>query len=78
MFTGNEDMEATALHARAGRSRQSPVTSAPTREPIRNYLNGTRPPVVRHRGEPDPFDALVPYVRERLSEDPHVCGRCPL
>ena len=72
MFTGNEDMEATALREQDGRSRPSPDISAATDETIRNHLNGTPVAGERRRSEPDPFEPFVPYLRERLREDPHI------
>jgi hypothetical protein len=39
---------------------------------VRNHLNGTRVAGERCRSEPDPFEPFVPYLRERLREDPHV------
>ena len=72
MFTGNEDMEATALRAQGWSISAIARHLGRNRETIRNHLNGTRAPGVRRRAEPDPFEVFVPYVRERLREDPHV------
>ncbi|MFI8593806.1 Mu transposase domain-containing protein [Microbacterium sp. NPDC078428] len=41
------------------------------RKTIRAYLAGERQPGVRVQA-PDPFDAFVDYVTERLREDPHL------
>jgi transposase len=72
MFTGNEDMEASALRAQGWSISAIARHLGRNRETIRNHLNGTRVPGVRRRTEADPFEAFVPYVRERLREDPHV------
>jgi transposase len=44
------------------------------RKTVRAYLNGEREAGVRRRcdDEPDRFDRFEPYVRQRLSDDPHV------
>ena len=44
------------------------------RKTIRAYLSDGRVPGERIRAEPDPFDAFEAYVRQRLSDDPHVWG----
>ena len=71
MFTGNEDMEASALRAQGWSISAIARHLGRNRETIRNHLNGTRVPGVR-RAAPDPFEPFVPYLRERLGEDPHV------
>ena len=72
MFTGNEDMEATALREQGWSISAIARHLGRNRETIRNHLNGTRVPGERRRAEPDPFEPFVPYLRERLREDPHV------
>jgi transposase len=72
MFTGNEDMEATALREQGWSISAIGRHLGRNRETIRNHLNGTRVPGQRRRSEPDRFEAFVPYLRERLREDPHV------
>ncbi len=72
MFTGNEDMEATALRAQGWSISAIARHLGRNRETIRNHLNGTRAAGERRRAGPDPFEAFVPYLRERLREDPHV------
>jgi len=72
MFTGNEDMEASALRAQGWSISAIARHLGRNRETIRNHLNGTRVPGERRRAELDPFETFVPYVRERLREDPHV------
>lgn len=44
------------------------------RKTIRVYLSDGRAPGERAPAEPDPFDAFEGYVRQRLSDDPHVWG----
>jgi transposase len=72
MFTGNEDMEATALREQGWSISAIARHLGRNRETIRNHLNGTRVPGERRRSEPDPIERFVPYLRERLREDPHV------
>ena len=42
------------------------------RKTVRAYLSGERMPGERALGESDPFDPFEAYVRQRLSDDPHV------
>ena len=42
------------------------------RKTVRAYLSGERVPGERTPGESDPFDEYEAYVRQRLSDDPHV------
>ena len=42
------------------------------RKTVRAYLSDERVPGQRALAEPDPFDLYEPYVRQRLSDDPHV------
>ena len=72
MFTGNEDMEATALREQGWSISAIARHLGRNRETVRNHLNGTRVAGERRRAEPDPFEEFVPYLRERLREDPHV------
>ena len=73
MFTGNEDMEATALREQGWSISAIARHLGRDRATIRNHLNGTiQWPAKRSRAEPDPFEPFVPYMRERLREDPHV------
>jgi transposase len=72
MFTGNEDMEATALRAQGWSISAIARHLGRDRKTVRKYLDGSRVPGVRRRAEPDPFEPFVPYLRERLREDPHV------
>jgi transposase len=72
MFTGNEDMEATALREQGWSISAIARHLGRDRQTIRNHLNGTRVAGQRRRSDPDPFEPFVPYLRERLREDPHV------
>ena len=71
MFTGEEDMEATALRKQGWSISAIALHLERDRKTIRRYLDGA---VVgeRRRSEPDPFERFVPYVTERLREDPHL------
>jgi transposase len=71
MFTGEEDMQATALRARGWTI--SAIARHLERDPktIRKYLNGAVAEETK-RPDDDPFDTYVPYLRARLQEDPHV------
>jgi transposase len=72
MLSPEEDVEANALR------RQGWTISAIARHlhrarpTIRAYLAGTRQPGQRIRSAPNLFAAFVPYVEERLREDPHL------
>ncbi|MGH8996579.1 MAG: Mu transposase domain-containing protein [Acidimicrobiales bacterium] len=72
MFTGKEDMEATALREQGWSI--SAIARHLNRDPktVRAYLKGERVAGERRRSAPDPFEPFVPYLRERLREDPHV------
>jgi len=72
MFTGNEDMEATALREQGWSISAIARHLGRNRETIRNHLNGTSVAGKRRRSSPDTFEQFVPYVRERLREDPHL------
>ncbi len=72
MFTGNEDMEASALRQQGWTISAIARHLGRDRATIRDHLNGKRVAGERRRSEPDPFEAFVPYLRERLREDPHV------
>ena len=42
------------------------------RKTVRAHLSGERVPGQRAAAEPDPFDVVEAYVRQRLAEDPHL------
>jgi transposase len=72
MFTGNEDMEATALREQGWSISAIARHLGRDRATVRNYLNGKRVSGERRRCTPDSFELYEPYVRLRLREDPHV------
>ena len=72
MFTGNEDMEATALRAQGWSISAIARHLGRDRKTIRKYLGGDQVAGQRRRGEPDPFEPFVPYVRARFGDDPHL------
>lgn len=72
MFTGEEDVEATALREQGWSISAIARHLGRNRETVRNHLNGTRVAGERRRSAPDSFEPFVPYVRERLREDPHL------
>ena len=42
------------------------------RRTVRAHLSGERVPGQRRSAEPDPFEVVEAYVRQRLAEDPHL------
>ncbi|MGH9193025.1 MAG: IS21 family transposase [Acidimicrobiales bacterium] len=72
MFTGDEDVEATALRAQGWSISAIARHLDRDRKTVRGYLNGERVPGERRRAEPDPLERFVPYLRQRLADDPHV------
>lgn len=72
MLTREEDIDVHALR-RQGMSISAIARHlGRDRKTIRAYLEGDRVACVRKRAEDDPFEAFVDYVRERLTEDPHL------
>lgn len=72
MFTGEDDMEATALRAQGWSISAIARHLGRDRKTVRDHLNGKRVAGVRHRAEPDPLERFVPYLRLRFADDPHV------
>ena len=72
MFTQEEDVEAHALRKRGWSISAIARHLGRDRKTIRRYLSGERRPGERRRAGPDVFAPFEPYVRERLTEDPHV------
>lgn len=72
MLTWEESLEAQALRQRGW--TVAAIARHLERDPktIRAYLNGDRVPGVRRQPGPDAFAAFVPYVRQRLVDDPHL------
>ncbi len=72
MLTREEDIDVHALR-RQGMSISAIARHlGRDRKTIRAYLNGDRVAGVRKPAEDDPFAPFVDYVRERLTEDPHL------
>ncbi|WP_277223004.1 IS21 family transposase [Mycolicibacterium hassiacum] len=74
MLTGEEFVDASALHRRGWSISAIARHLGRDRKTIRAYLEGRRTPGVRRRPLPDHFARFEPYVRERLFEDPHLWG----
>jgi transposase len=74
MLTQEEDVEIHALAKRGWTISEIARHTGRDRKTIRAYLDGVRQPGVRARVEPDPFDRIEPYVRQRLSDDHGVWG----
>jgi transposase len=74
MLTPGEDMEIEALKRRGWTISAIARDTGRDRKTVRVHLNGEREAGVRRRpvGEVDPFDRFEPYVRQRLTDDPHV------
>jgi transposase len=74
MLTPEEDMEIAALKKRGWSISAIARHTGRDRKTVRAHLNGEREAGVRRRpdGEPDPFDRIEAYVRQRLADDPHV------
>ena len=72
MFTREEDVEAHALRSRGWSISAIARHLGRDRKTIRAHLAGDREPGVRARREDDAFERLVPYVRQRLADDPHL------
>ncbi len=74
MLTPEEDMEIAALKKRGWSISAIARHTGRDRKTVRAHLNGEREAGVRRRpdGDDDPFDRFEPYVRQRLTEDPHV------
>ncbi len=72
MLTREEDVEVHSLAKRGWSISAIARHTGRDRKTVRAYLNGDREPGVRVRSEEDPFDRVEPYVRQRLTDDPHV------
>lgn len=72
MFTGREDMEATALRERGWSISAIARHLGRDRKTVRAHLNGDRTVGVRRRAAPDPFCEFIPYLRARFSDDKHL------
>lgn len=72
MFTGNEDMEATALREQGWSISAIARHLGRDRKTVRAHLNGERVAGERRRAAADPFVEYIPYLRARFAEDAHV------
>ena len=72
MFTGEEDMQASALKKQGWSITAIARHLDRDRKTIRKYLCDESSNLERKRSEPDPFDKFVPYLTQRLSDDHHV------
>jgi transposase len=72
MLTQGEDVEVHALKERGWSITAIANHLGRDRKTIRAYLNGQRVPGVRLRSAPDPLEPFVPYLTQRLLDDPHV------
>ncbi len=74
MITQGEDVEIHALHKQGWSVAAIARHVGRDRKTVRAHLNRDRVAGVRARpdGDVDPFDAIEPYVRQRLSDDPHL------
>ena len=72
MLTQGEDVEVHALKERGWTITAIANHLGHDRKTIRAYLNAERVPGVRARVAPDPLELFVPYLTQRLLDDPHV------
>ena len=72
MLTQGEDVEVHALHQRGWSISAISRHLGKDRKTIRAYLNNERVPGVRVSTAPDPVEPFVPYLTQRLGDDPHV------
>lgn len=69
MLTQEEDVEIHAFRKQGWTISEIARHTGRDRKTIRAYLSGARQPGVRMTVEPDPFDLIEAYVRQRLSDD---------
>ena len=72
MMALEEYMEVHALRRRGWSISAISRHVGKRRRTVRAYLSGERVPGQRVLSGPDPFDQFEAYVRQRLSDDPHV------
>lgn len=72
MLTQEEDVEASALHKQGWTISAIARHLGRDRKTIRAYVTGQRVPGQRQAAAPDVFAPFEPYVRARLSADPHL------
>lgn len=71
MLTQGEDVEVHALRKRGWSYVAIGRHIGCDWRTVKAYLEG-REPGVRRRGEPDPLERFVPYLKARFADDPHV------
>ncbi len=69
MLTQEDHVEIHALRKRGWTISEIARHTGRDRKTIRTYLAGVREPGERAAVEPDPFDEIEPYVRQRLVDD---------
>ncbi len=69
MLTQEEDVEIHALAKRGWTISEIARHTGRDRKTVRAYLDGDQQPDVRAAVEPDPFDRIEAYVRQRLVDD---------
>lgn len=72
MVTQEQDMEIHALAKRGWKRVDIARHVGVDRKTVYNVLTGRTTPGARAPAEPDPFDVVEPYVRQRFVDDPHV------
>jgi transposase len=72
MFTGNEDVEATALREQGWSISAIARHLDRDRKTVRSYLNDDRRPGVRVTAVLDPLADFEVYIRARFADDPHL------
>ena len=72
MLTPEGDVEIASLRKRGWSISAIARHVGHDRKTVRAYLSGERQPGERRRSAPDPFDAVEPYVRQRLVDDQHL------
>ena len=72
MLAQEEYVEAHALRKRGWSISAIARHLGRDRKTVRAHLSGERVPGQRAASEPDPFEVIKAYVRQRLAEDPHL------
>jgi transposase len=72
MFTGVQDVEATALRKQGWSISAIARHLGRDRRTIRDHLSGKRVAGERRRATADPFDEFEVYLKLRFEDDPHV------
>ena len=72
MFSGSDDVEASALSKRGWSISAIARHLCCDRKTVRAYLSGERVPGVRRSSVPDPLAPFLDYVKARFVDDPHL------